>query len=189
MVITTQRKHLHVMNFPATHYFCDTQYLRQTKMKTSKPVLFAVALISLALLAVALYLQHVEKMLPCPLCIIQRYAFAAIALICLVSVALPRGAAKAGAGLAAIAALAGAGVAGWHLWIKANPSTSCGIDPLETSLNTIPTAKLLPFMFQADGLCTTDYAPILGLSIPQWALAWFVVLAIVLLGTALKRRQ
>ena len=125
-----------------------------------RPVLLAVALVSMILLAVALYLQHVMNMLPCPLCVIQRYAFAA---------------------------LAGLGVAGYHLWIKANPTISCGIDPLETSLNTIPTARLLPFLFQADGLCTTEYAPILGLSIPQWSFIWFGIFAIALGWTAWRR--
>lgn len=158
-------------------------------MKTSKPLLLTVAAISLALLGVALYLQHVENMLPCPLCIIQRYAFAAVALICLISTALPSAAAKIGAGLGALAALCGAGVASWHLWVKAHPAVSCGIDPLETSLNTIPSAKLLPFVFQADGLCTTEYAPILGLSIPQWSLAWFVVFAIALGWAALRKTK
>lgn len=158
-------------------------------MKNSKPVLLAAALVSLAMLGVGLYLQHVLKMQPCPLCVIQRYAFAAVALICLIFAFLPGSATRLGASLGAIAAIAGAGVAGWHLWIKAHPTVSCGIDPLETSLNTIPTAKLLPFLFQADGLCTTDYAPILGLSIPQWALIWFVVLSIVLIRTAVKRER
>jgi disulfide bond formation protein DsbB len=156
-------------------------------MKTSKPVLLIVAFLSLALLAFALYLQHVKQMQPCPLCIIQRYAFAAVAVICLVFAFLPRSATRAGAGLAALAALAGASVAGWHLWIKAHPSVSCGIDPMETSLNTIPTAKLLPFLFQADGLCTTEYEPILGLSIPQWSMVWFVLFIIVLGWTAFRR--
>lgn len=156
-------------------------------MKTNKPVLLAVAFVSLALLAVALYLQHVEGMLPCPLCVIQRYAFAAIAVICLIAVYLPRGAAKIATALAALSAIAGAGVAGWHIYIKANPTVSCGIDPLETSLNTIPTAKLLPFLFQADGLCTTEYAPILGLSLPQWALVWFAVIATYLIYTVFKK--
>lgn len=156
-------------------------------MKTSKPVLLAVAFVSFALLAVAMYLQHVEGMLPCPLCVIQRYAFAAIAIICLIAVYLPRGAGKIATALAALAAIAGAGVAGWHIYIKANPTVSCGIDPLETSLNTIPTAKLLPFLFQADGLCTTEYAPILGLSLPQWALVWFAVIATYLIYTTIKK--
>lgn len=158
-------------------------------MKTSKPVLLGVALVSLALLGVALYLQHVENMQPCPLCIIQRYAFAAVALICLVFAMLPRAAVKTGATLGMLAALAGAGVAGWHLWVKAHPTVSCGIDPLETSLNKIPTAELLPFMFKADGLCSTEYAPILGLSIPQWSLVWFAVFAIVLIWAALRQQS
>ncbi|MES2538083.1 MAG: disulfide bond formation protein B [Pseudomonadota bacterium] len=156
-------------------------------MKTSKPVLLIVAFLSLALLGVGLYLQHVKQMQPCPLCVIQRYAFAAVAIICLVFAFLPRSATRIGAGVGALAALAGAGVAGWHLWIKANPTVSCGIDPLETSLNTIPTAKLMPFLFQADGLCTTEYAPILGLSIPQWSIIWFVLFLIVLGWAAFRR--
>jgi disulfide bond formation protein DsbB len=158
-------------------------------MKNSKSILLIVAVASIALLGFALYLQHVEKMQPCPMCIIQRYAFAAVALICIVFAVLPRGATKAGAGLGALASLAGAGTAGWHLWVKANPTVSCGIDPLETSLNTIPTANLLPFLFKADGLCTTEYDPILGLSIPQWSLAWFVVFAIVLAWVAFRRSR
>ena len=156
-------------------------------MNPYRPVLLSAAFISIALLAVALYLQHGMNMLPCPLCVIQRYAFAAVAIICLVAAGLPRGGQRAGAGLGVLAALAGLGTAGWHLWIKAHPNVSCGIDPLETSLNTIPTARLLPFLFQADGLCTTEYPPIIGLSIPQWSLIWFAILAIVLGLTALRR--
>jgi disulfide bond formation protein DsbB len=157
-------------------------------MNKSKPVLLAVAFICLALLGAALYLQHVENMLPCPLCVIQRYAFAAVALISLITAFLPRSATKPGAILAALSSLAGAGVACWHIYIKAHPTVSCGIDPMETALNKIVTAKLLPFLFQADGLCTTEYAPIFGLSLPQWALIWFVILAIALLYTAFRRR-
>lgn len=156
-------------------------------MKSSKPILFLVALVALALLGAGLYLQHVKDMQPCPLCVIQRYAFAAVALICLIFVALPRRMARVGASLGALAAISGIAVAGWHLWVKAHPTESCGIDPLETSLNTIPTANLLPFLFKADGLCSTEYDPILGLSIPQWSIVWFVILAIVLVWAACRR--
>ncbi|OGB21633.1 MAG: dihydrolipoamide acyltransferase [Burkholderiales bacterium RIFCSPLOWO2_02_FULL_57_36] len=158
-------------------------------MKTSKSILLIVSIASIGLLAFALYLQHVEKMQPCPMCIIQRYAFVAVALICIVFAALPRGAVRTGAGLGALASVAGAGTAGWHLWVIANPSISCGIDPLETSLNTIPTANLLPFLFKADGLCSTIYEPILGLSIPQWSLTWFVIFTIVLTWVAFRRSR
>ena len=156
-------------------------------MKNSKPILFCVALVCLALLGVALYLQVVERMQPCPLCIIQRYAFAAIALICLVFVFLPRGTSAIGAGFAALVALAGAGTAGWHVWVKAHPEISCGIDPLETSLNTLAPANWLPLVFKADGFCSTPYAPILGLSIPQWSLVWFIGFVLILGWVAAKR--
>ncbi|MGH8809216.1 MAG: disulfide bond formation protein B [Noviherbaspirillum sp.] len=156
-------------------------------MKTSKPVLLAVGVTALALVGFALYLQHVQNMAPCPLCVIQRYAFVAVALLCFVFAALPRGAVKLGSTLGALAALSGAGVAGWHLWVKAHPTVSCGIDPLETSLNKVPTAELLPFLFKADGLCSTPYPPILGLSIPQWSLIWFATFALVLIWAALRR--
>lgn len=158
-------------------------------MKNSRLVLFAVALASLALLGFALYLQHVENMQPCPWCVIQRYVFAAVALLCLIGAALPRSATKAGAGLAWLAAVAGIGVAGWHVWLKANPEVSCGIDPLQTSLNTFPTAEWLPFLFKAKGFCSTDYAPILGLSIPQWSLAWFILFSLALGWIAFRRAR
>ncbi|NMM27028.1 MAG: disulfide bond formation protein B [Glaciimonas sp.] len=155
-------------------------------MITSKNVLLAIAYICLTLLGVALYLQHGLDQKPCPLCVMQRYAFAAIALICLVSAALPRAAARAGASLGLIAAHIGTGIAGWHLWVKAHPEISCGIDPLETALNKIPSAELLPFLFKANGFCSTEYAPILGLSTPMWALLWFTIFTIALWWTAYK---
>jgi disulfide bond formation protein DsbB len=158
-------------------------------MTSRKSILITVALGSLALIGAALYLQIVKQMAPCPLCIMQRYAFIAVALICLVAAFLPQQAAKTGAALGMLAALVGGSIASWHLWIKAHPGASCGIDPLETSLNKIFTAKLMPVLFEADGLCTADYAPILGGSIPQWSLAWFVLFACVLGWCAFRRAK
>lgn len=156
-------------------------------MKTSKPVLVAVGVISLALVGFALYLQHGKGQMPCPLCVIQRYLFISVAAVCFLFAALPRGATRLGAGLGILTALGGAGVAGWHVWVKANPSVSCGIDPLETSLNKLPTAELMPFIFKADGFCSAEYPDVLGLSNPQWSLIWFITLAIVLAWAALRR--
>ena len=157
-------------------------------MTPSRPILLFVGAASLALLGVALYLQLVEKMLPCPLCVLQRYAFAVLAIACLLGALMPRGGQRGFAIFGILISIVGAGVAGWHLYIKAHPTVSCGIDPLETSLNTIPTARLLPVLFQADGLCTTEYPPILGLSIPQWSLLWFVVFIMTLLVVVARGR-
>lgn len=147
-------------------------------MKPSKLLLPSVAVICLVALGIALYLQIVEEMLPCPLCIVQRYFLAAIILICIIFSYLP-GLSKLGAGLGLLSALGGAATAGWHIWVQAHPGVSCGIDPLEVSLNTIPTANLFPLLFKADGLCSTFY-PFLGLSIPQWSLICFAIIALLL---------
>lgn len=154
----------------------------------AKPLLLLVAIACIAMLGIGLYLQLAMEMLPCPLCILQRYAFAALALLCLITCFLPASMLRLGAALSALAAMTGAGVAIRHLWIKANPTISCGIDPLETSLNKIFIARWLPSLFQADGLCTTEYDPILGLSIPQWALIWFGIFTITLVLVALRSK-
>lgn len=157
--------------------------------RLGKPLLLLITIASLGLLGVGLYLQLVLEMLPCPLCVLQRYAFAAIALICGIALLLPAAAARIGAALACLAALTGAGIAIRHLWVKAHPTVSCGIDPLETSLNEIVTARWFPVLFQADGLCTAEYDPILGLSIPQWALIWFAAFTLVTAVIAVGRRR
>jgi disulfide bond formation protein DsbB len=155
----------------------------------AKPLLLFIALACMAMLGVGLYLQLVLEMQPCPLCILQRYAFAAVALLCLITLFLPTTMLRAGAALSGLASLTGAGIAIRHLWIKAHPTISCGIDPLETSLNKIFTARWFPALFQADGLCTTEYDPIFGLSIPQWALVWFTIFAIALIFVAMRSKR
>ena len=158
-------------------------------MKNPKRILLAIAFTTFALLGAGLYLQFVEHMRPCPWCVIQRYAFTVVGLICLIAAFLPKNALRVGAGLSLMAALSGVTAAGWHMWIKVHPEVSCGLDPVETALNKIATAKLLPFLYFADGECTTDYPPILGLSIPQWSFFWFVVFAIVLAWVMVRRHR
>jgi disulfide bond formation protein DsbB len=157
-------------------------------MKPTKLLLIAVALACFALIGGALYFQIVEDMLPCPWCVIQRYLFISVGIICLVSAFLPPVGAKRGTQLAAVAALGGVGAAGWHVWIKAHPSISCGIDPVETALNHIFTARVLPVLFRADGICTADLDPFLGLQLPTWSLIWFVGFAVVLGTLALRKK-
>ena len=158
-------------------------------MSVIKPrtILFLVATGAIGLLAYAYYIQHYQDMAPCPLCVLQRYAFFGIAVFGLIG-ALGN-ATRLGGGLALASALGGGGTAIHHLWVLAHPGMSCGIDPMETALNRIFTAQLLPQMFKADGLCTTPMPPILGLSIPLWALISFVVMALLILWSLLQHRD
>ena len=156
-------------------------------MPASRTVLLIVAAVSFALIGAALYLQHAHDMQPCPLCVIQRYLFLAIGIAALVGAFASK--IKAGAGVALLAALGGLGVVGKHLYVLANPGFSCGIDPMETMLNKIPTATLLPWLFQADGLCENATDGLFGLSIPQWSAVWFVLLTLTLVWVLVRRAR
>ncbi|MDN4053794.1 disulfide bond formation protein B [Massilia sp. YIM B02763] len=156
-------------------------------MSSSRNILLSIAAVSIALVGVALYLQHVKDMLPCPLCIIQRYLFLGIAVFALIGAFANK--IKAFGALALLSALGGLGVAGKHLYVIAHPGFSCGIDPMETALNKIPTATLLPSVFRADGYCEAATDTILGLSVPQWSAVWFVILALALVWALVRRAR
>lgn len=131
----------------------------------------AAGLFCWACVGLALHWQHGLGMDPCPLCVIQRYAFL-LAGLAAFAAALSR---RSGPGLwgALGAALAGAWAAGEQLYVLAHPGTSCGIDPKETWLNALWTAKAAPWLFEARGLCEEAADRVAGLLIPQWAaLAW-----------------
>ena len=156
-------------------------------MPRSRSVLLIISFVSFALVAVALYLQHVHDMLPCPLCVIQRYAFLGIGIASLAGALSDK--IRGGAIVALLAALGGLWTVGKHLYVLANPGFSCGIDPMETMLNKIPTATLLPWLFQADGLCENATDGLFGLSIPQWSAIWFVLLTLALVWVLVSQRR
>jgi len=88
-----------------------------------------------------------------------------------------------------LAALGGLGAVGKHLYVLAHPGFSCGIDPMETVLNKIPTATLLPWLFKAEGLCENATDGLFGLSIPQWSAVWFVLLTLALVWVLAAGRR
>ncbi len=158
----------------------------------SRTLLGAIFLACLVIFGFALYLQHIEVIEPCPMCILQRYSFAMIAIIALVGTIHnpgPIGARIYGVFVLA-GALTGAGIASRHSWLQRfpSPSYSCGAD-LEYLLDTFPLAKALPAIFSGTGECSKVQWRMLGLSIPEWALIWFVVFAIVALVVIVRARR
>ena len=155
-------------------------------MMSNRNVLLAIAFVSFAMIGAAMYLQHVLLLMPCPLCVIQRYLFIAIGLAALLGAFTSKPKLAAGVGL--LAALGGFGVAGKQLWVLAHPGLSCGIDPMETALNKIPTAEFMPWLFYAEGLCQDATEKIMGLQIPAWSFIWFGILAAGTAWLVLRKR-
>ena len=146
----------------------------------------------LGLIGFALYLQHAETLEPCPMCILQRYAFFGIAGVALVgAIHGARGPARRVYGaLVALIAVAGGGIAAWHSWLQHFPpkSLSCGTD-LWYLLDTFPLAKALPAIFRGTGECSDVQWRLLGLSIPEWALVWFTIFAAAGITVLVKTRR
>jgi len=89
-----------------------------------------IALAAASLIAFALVAQSVDQLEPCPLCILQRYAFTFVALFAALAALLPARVSTACALLGLLSSLAGAGVAAWHVHLQLFPPpvTSCGPD-------------------------------------------------------------
>lgn len=155
-------------------------------MPTNRQLLITMAVACFAVIGGALYFQHVERMLPCPLCVIQRYAFLFAGVFALVAAFANKQ--KPWVALALASALGGAFTVGKHLYVLANPGFSCGIDPTTTFLNKLPTATFMPWLFEADGLCENAGDLIMGLSIPDWSAVGFGLLVAGLAVTLVRRR-
>jgi len=146
------------------------------------------------LIAYALFAQYVLHLEACPLCIFQRVAFIAAGAVFLVAgLHNPAGlVARVYAVLGVAAAGAGAGIAGWHVYIQNLPADqvpSCG-PGLDYMFDAFPVFEAIKMVFTGSGECAEINWSFLGLSMPGWALVWFVLLgalAIVANGTRLAR--
>lgn len=139
---------------------------------------FLILLGSVFALGAALFMQHGQRLEPCTLCIIQRYAFVLTGLCALFALVFPFRAIRIMAVLAGLlGALGGMIAAVRNLWVMHHPDILCGRDPVEIFLNDLPTAHWLPQVFVASGLCSAPIPPLFGLALPTWSLLGLVVLA------------
>ncbi|MDQ3289487.1 MAG: disulfide bond formation protein B [Pseudomonadota bacterium] len=143
------------------------------------------------LLAYAIYTQLHAGLEPCPLCIFQRVAFAALGLVFLIgALHAPKGnVGKRTYGvLAGMAALVGIAVAGNHVRLQNLPADeipSCG-PGLGYMMEVMPVTGVIRKVMTGSGECAKVDWSFLGLSMPVWSLLWFVGLA-VLVGYAVFR--
>ena len=145
------------------------------------------------LIGYAVSLQFTAHLEPCPLCIFQRIAFAALGLVFLLAALhAPRGAGgrRAWGVLALLAAAAGTGVAGRHVWLQHLPPDQvpmCG-PGLDFLTEAMPLTSVIRTVLTGSGECANVDWTFLGLSMPEWSLAWFVVLGAWAAYAAFRRR-
>lgn len=144
-------------------------------------------------LAFAYYLQFVHDLEPCPLCILQRIAMFAVAVVCLLGYA--HGPAELGrrlyAALGFICALIGAGIAARHVWLMHLPLDqvpACG-PGLNYLMQILPWREVLATILRGDASCATVKGSFLGVSLPAWTLMYFILLLVAaLVGVTAGRK-
>ena len=161
-------------------------------MRPTRPYFAAIFVVCAVLLGIAIYLQEQVGLEPCPMCILQRYAFTAIGIVALGgAIHGPRAgvALKIYGALLILLALAGGGVAVRQSYIQHFPPSvsSCGTD-LDFLVNTFPISQALPKIFSGSGDCALVKWRLLGLSIAEWALIWFVLILGTSAWLAFRRR-
>ncbi len=163
--------------------------------KTPRRVFALISIGCIAMLAYGLYLQHVEGLEPCPMCIVQRYALVAVAIIAgITAYSAGKSAHMAGGALMLLAAGFGAFVAARQSWLQWYPPevASCGRD-FYGMIETFPLQRAIPMIFKGGGDCTKIDWTFLGGSIANWSFLCFfgiAVLALVLMvRSALRVRR
>jgi disulfide bond formation protein DsbB len=146
----------------------------------NKRVLNLVGLVAcIAMMGFALFAQYVLLLYPCPLCILQRIAVIGLGVVFLIAALhnTQNWAARVYAGLVALIAAAGAGVAGWHVHLQNLPPDevpACG-PGLNYMLDNFPLGDALKMVFKGSGECAEVAWRFLGLSMPTWV---FVILLV-----------
>ena len=150
-----------------------------------------ILLVCAGLLSFGMYLQHVVGLVPCPMCIVQRYAMVLIALVAVLGAGLPgrKTALIAGIWLVLLAG-GGAYVAARQTWLQWYPPevVSCGRD-FYGMIETFPLQRAIPMIFKGGGDCTKVDWTFLGGSIANWSFVVFVGLGLLALATVVRVLQ
>ena len=153
---------------------------------------FVLGLACTGLVGASFFVQHVLDVEPCPLCIIQRFTYLALAVAFLTAARLPEhGRSQRGAfAVAALLTLGGLSVAAYqtHLQIFPPPIAASCSASLSYMFDTLPVTDLLGQLFHAKGDCSDTSFKVLGLTLAQGSLAIFTSYTL-LLGAMLVRRR
>ncbi|NWK73261.1 disulfide bond formation protein B [Acinetobacter sp. SwsAc6] len=140
----------------------------------------------------ALYLEHVQGLEPCPLCVFQRIGLIGLGLISLLA-CLHNPASnvmkRIYAFLASVSILWSVGVAARHVWLQNLPPDkvpSCG-PGLDYWVETLPLKSVFQQVLTGSGECAKVDWTFLGQSLPVWSGIFFAVLAVVSLWQLCRR--
>jgi disulfide bond formation protein DsbB len=147
-----------------------------------------ILLVCVGLLSFGMYLQHGVGLVPCPMCIVQRYVMVLMAVVALWGACLTgRTTSLMTGGLLVVLGAGGAYVAARQTWLQWYPPevVSCGRD-FYGMIETFPLQRAIPMIFKGGGDCSQVDWTFLGGSIANWSFVAFVSLCVLALVTLLR---
>lgn len=159
---------------------------------SARRVLGSIAVITAGLMGYAFFAELVLGMEPCPLCMFQRAAMVGLGVVCLIgALHYPKGwGVRVYAFLGLLWAGLGIAIAGRHVWLQGLPKDqlpSCA-PPLDYMWEHLPFGQMLRTVLMTSGECAEIDWQFLGFSMPAWVLAWFALMALVLLALMFSKR-
>ena len=140
----------------------------------------------------ALFLEHVQGLEPCPLCVFQRIGLIGLVIISLIAL-IHNPASNWGkriyAFLGTLSILWSAGVAARHIWLQNLPPDkvpSCG-PGLDYWVETLPLKSVFEQVLTGSGECAKVDWTFLGQSLPVWSLVFFTVLTLLSLWQLIRK--
>lgn len=132
-----------------------------------------VILISLGFEFCGYYFQYVEELKPCEMCVYERAAFAAILLIGIFVIILPKYFKYIGIPLWAYAAYMGLSISIEHIEAESNIFAQCN-SVIAAKRFWFPLDEWIPWFFNPTGACGDIPWSFMDLSMPWWVRAIFI---------------
>lgn len=142
------------------------------------------------ILAVSIYLQYVEGIVPCPLCALQRFAFIGLGIVFFMGIILARFfiARFVINILTILLAVTGMVLSGRQIWLQHFPSATsneCGVD-LKYLMQALPLHEAMTMVFAGSTECTKRGWDFLYLNMAEWSLLWFLFFFLVSIFVTFK---
>ena len=167
--------------------FLDNKFLN------TRLIFLYIFLFCVLLLGIALYMENVMGLEPCPLCMTQRLFFAMAGLIALAAfIHNPKELGKSIYGFVCAAfSFGGGGFAIRQIYLQHLPADqvpACG-PSLGYMIEVFPMSEVLAAMLSGDGNCAEVVwrDPVIGMNIPEWSLLGFFMLGCLCIYQALRQ--
>lgn len=142
-------------------------------------------------LITAFLIQNYQALLPCPLCMLQRWIIGLLLAIFLIASIHARSTPQARfyAAFTFVISLVGIFLSGRHLWLLHHPPKTIGVcsPDLFYLFKQLPFPEAVKTLFWGSGDCATMAGYFWGLSLPSWTLLGFLSLAVISLWQIIRK--